>query len=290
MLILKKKNVIGIIKANDILFCWRLTMKIGIDAGGTLLKIVYIEDRERRFEKRPSSEIDSLIGELNRDHTEDEIFLTGGKAEYMDEKLEPPTRLSIEFDATYRGLSRLMEEQGVSLGRFVYLNVGTGTSFHQADGSGQKRVGGSGVGGGTLIGLSSLLTGVDSYEDIVRLAAQGNRDKIDLQVHHIYAGRPTPIPGDITASNFGRILMDDLPNLSDADKLQAVIGLIAETVTVVGISLAEGFDTKDIVFIGSTLLNNGVMTEIIGRYAGLKGVNPHIIENGEYSGALGAVL
>src|SRR5699024_9748697 len=171
MLILKKKNVIGIIKANDILFCWRLTMKIGIDAGGTLLKIVYIEDRERRFEKRPSSEIDSLIGELNRDHTEDGIFLTGGKAEYMDEKLEPPTRLSIEFDATYRGLSRLMEEQGVSLGRFVYLNVGTGTSFHQADGSGQKRVGGSGVGGGTLIGLSSLLTGVDSYEDIVRLAA-----------------------------------------------------------------------------------------------------------------------
>lgn len=265
-------------------------MKIGIDAGGTLLKIVYIEDGERRFEKRPSSEIDILIEDLGTRHSEDEIYLTGGKAEYMDENLDCPTRISVEFDATHRGLAKLMEEQGLSIGRFVYLNVGTGTSFHQADENGQKRVGGSGVGGGTLMGLSNLLTGMDSYEDIIRLAGQGSRDMVDLQVHHIYAGRPTPIPGDLTASNFGRVLSGDVQKLDDADKLQAVIGLIAETVTAVGISLADGFGTKDIVFIGSTLLGNDVMIEIIERYADLKGATPHIIENGEYSGALGAML
>ncbi len=265
-------------------------MKIGIDAGGTLLKIVYLENGERRFEKRPSSEIDTLIDDLNTHHSDDEIYLTGGKAEYMDEKLKHTHGMSVEFDATYRGLVKLMDEQGLSMNRFVYLNVGTGTSFHQADAEGQSRVGGSGVGGGTLMGLSKLLTDMDSYEEIIRLAAKGNRDEIDLQVHHIYAGRPTPIPGDLTASNFGNVFNGDIQKLSDADKLQAVIGLIAETVTAVGISLADGFDTKDIVFIGSTLLENDVMIEIIERYAVLKGADAHIIEKGEYSGALGAIL
>lgn len=265
-------------------------MKIGIDAGGTLLKIVYLKNGERRFEKRSSSEIDILIDELNTHHTEDEIYLTGGKAEYMDEKLNCTYGMSVEFDATYRGLIKLMKEQELSIGRFVYLNVGTGTSFHQADEDGQTRVGGSGVGGGTLMGLSKLLTDMDSYDEIIKLAEKGNRDEVDLQVHHIYAGRPTPIPGDLTASNFGNVLNGNIHNLSNADKLQAVIGLISETVTAVGISLADGFDTKEIVFIGSTLLNNDVMREIIERYAGLKGANAHIIENGEYSGAIGAVL
>lgn len=265
-------------------------MKIGIDAGGTLLKIVYIEGGKRRFEKRPSSEIDTLIDYLNTHHSEDEIYLTGGKAEYMDENLNYTNGMTVEFEATYLGLSKLMAEQGSSIDRFVYLNVGTGTSFHQADEDGQKRVGGSGVGGGTLMGLSKLLTDMDSYDEIIKLAEKGNRDEVDLQVHHIYAGRPTPIPGDLTASNFGNVLSGSIQHLSDADKIHAVIGLVAETVTAVGISLADGFNTDDIVFIGSTLLNNDVMIEIIKRYADLKGANAHIVENGEYSGAIGAIL
>ncbi|WP_411842659.1 type II pantothenate kinase [Salinicoccus sp. HZC-1] len=265
-------------------------MKIGIDAGGTLLKIVYFENEKRRFEKRPSSEIDLLIDDLNTYHSADEIYLTGGKAEYMNEKLKQIHGTSVEFDATYRGLIKLMQEQNLSIKRFVYLNVGTGTSFHQADWEGQTRVGGSGVGGGTLMGLSKLLTDLDSYDEIVKLAAAGNRDEIDLKVHHIYAGRQTPIPGDLTASNFGNVLTGNIQDMNNADKIQAVIGLVAETVTAVGISLADGFETEDIVFIGSTLLNNDVMIEIVRRYADLKGVNAHIIENGEYSGALGALL
>ncbi|WP_020007266.1 type II pantothenate kinase [Salinicoccus albus] len=265
-------------------------MKIGIDAGGTLLKIVYVNGGQRRFEKRPSSHIDHLIDDLNNHHSQDQIYLTGGKAEYMSENLNQNAGISVEFDATYSGLMSLIEEQGLGLKRFVYLNVGTGTSFHQADHDGQKRVGGSGVGGGTLLGLSSLLTGISDFEEIVSLAKEGNRDEIDLKVHHIYAGRPTPIPGDLTASNFGNVLNHDNADLNDADKIQSVIALIAETVTAVGISLADGFETKDIVFIGSTLLNNEVMEKIILRYAGLKGADAHIIKNGEFSGAIGAIL
>ncbi|MCG1009875.1 type II pantothenate kinase [Salinicoccus sp. ID82-1] len=265
-------------------------MKIGIDAGGTLIKVVYVDGDHRTFEKWPSTEVDALIEVLDSQYAEDALFLTGGKAEYMAEKLNQHHGVSIEFDATYRGLKTLMREQGIDLERFVYLNVGTGTSFHHASREGQERVGGSGVGGGTLLGLSKLLVDIDDYNEIIALAESGNRDAIDLKVHHIYAGRPTPIPGDLTASNFGNVLSGDVAALEPADKVQAVIGLVAETVTAVGISLAEGYDSTDIVFIGSTLLDNKVMQEIINRYAGLKGAKAHMVRHGEYSGALGAIL
>lgn len=271
-------------------YIWRTLMKIGIDAGGTLLKIIYKYDGKRHLEKRLSTEIDQFIEELNTKYTEDDIYITGGKAEYMRHRLTMPVELSIEFDTTYKGLKLLMQEQGYTIDKFVYLNVGTGTSFHQADKDGQKRVGGSGVGGGTLIGLSRLLTGINDFDDIVKLAKNGNRDFIDLKVHHIYAGEKSPLSGDLTASNFGNVKPDGLENTRPEDQLQSVIALVAETVSTIGISLAEGFNTQDIVYIGSTFLENEVMTDIINRYVRLKGMAPHIIQDGEFSGAIGATL
>ena len=113
-------------------------MKISIDAGGTLLKIVYIENDERVFDKVPSR-YRQLHEKLNKNHPDADIYITGGKAEYMSRKLNHDVNISIEFDATYIGLKQLMNEQGLHIERFVYLNVGTGTSFHQADMDGQKK-------------------------------------------------------------------------------------------------------------------------------------------------------
>ena len=263
-------------------------MKIGIDAGGTLIKVAILDKDGRTFKKYPSSEIDGVISMLNKDYARDEIYLTGGKAEYIAEKLNFDVTSSIEFDATFRGLTQLLKEADMDLDRYVYLNVGTGTSFHQATCDSQKRVGGSGVGGGTMIGLSYLLTGIGDFDKIIERAKDGLRDNVDLKVHHIYNGRPSPIPGDLTASNFGNIL-NAQKTASAEDQLIAVIGLVAETVTAMAINLADAFDTKNMVFIGSTLLNNEVMTDIIYRYSELKNARAFVVPNGEYSGALGAI-
>lgn len=263
-------------------------MKIGIDAGGTLIKVAILDKDGRTFKKYPSSEIDGVISMLNSDYAKEDIYLTGGKAEYIAEKLNFDVTSSIEFDATFRGLTQLLKEADMDLDRYVYLNVGTGTSFHQATRDSQKRVGGSGVGGGTMTGLSYLLTGIGDFDKIIERAKDGLRDNVDLKVHHIYNGRPSPIPGDLTASNFGNIL-NAQKTASAEDQLIAVIGLVAETVTAMAINLADAFDTKNMVFIGSTLLNNEVMTDIIYRYSELKNARAFVVPNGEYSGALGAI-
>ena len=263
-------------------------MKIGIDAGGTLIKVAILDKDGRTFKKYPSSEIDGVISMLNSDYAKEDIYLTGGKSEYIAEKLNFDVTSSIEFDATFRGLTQLLKEADMDLDRYVYLNVGTGTSFHQATRDSQKRVGGSGVGGGTMTGLSYLLTGIGDFDKIIERAKEGLRDNVDLKVHHIYNGRPSPIPGDLTASNFGNIL-NAQKTASAEDQLIAVIGLVAETVTAMAINLADAFDTKNMVFIGSTLLNNEVMTDIIYRYSELKNARAFVVPNGEYSGALGAI-
>lgn len=267
-------------------------MRIGIDAGGTLTKVVtQNDDGSFHYESRPSKEIDTLIEELNElDNVT--LYLTGGGSVYISENVKHETHLQIEFDAAYTGLTYLMKKQNIDLDRFVYLNIGTGTSFHVVENNTQRRVGGTGIGGGTLMGLSQLLTGYETFEKIVETARKGNRDTLDLKVKHIFKDGPVPKPltPDLTASNFARVEPHHHKTASDADKLASVIGMVAEGAISFGVTLAQGFKTNDLVLIGSTLKDNDVMQSVIHSYGSLKGIQPHIIENGEYSGALGAIL
>jgi pantothenate kinase len=70
-----------------------------------------------------------------------------------------------------------------------------------------KRVTGTLMGGGTLIGLSKLLTNVDNYNDIMNLARQGDNKNVDLVVKDIYGGSAMNLglESDIIASSFGKI-------------------------------------------------------------------------------------
>ena len=263
-------------------------MKIGIDAGGTLIKVVYDNEEGRVYYKVPTTELVVLIDDLNKNYPDAEYYITGGSAERFIGKLNGKIHLYEEFDATFTGLQLMLDEQNLHLNKFVYLNVGTGTSIHYAENKQQQRIGGSGVGGGTMLGLSKLLVGISDFDAVVALSKEGNRDHVDLKVKHIYGDAEPPIPGDFTASNFAYVL-EGKTEISDADKVQAVVGLVAETVMTIGLAVGMRQNINDIVFIGSTFNNNDVMYDIINRNGELLGARPHIIENGEFSGALGAI-
>lgn len=55
-------------------------MKIGIDAGGTLIKVALLNDLGRTFKKYPAAEIDQVISMLNSKHADDDVYLTGFSA------------------------------------------------------------------------------------------------------------------------------------------------------------------------------------------------------------------
>ncbi|ANZ32845.1 type II pantothenate kinase [Staphylococcus carnosus] len=263
-------------------------MKIGIDAGGTLIKIVEINNGERTFRTELSSNLDKVVDWLNN-QTCTNVTLTGGKAKLIQSQLNFPSQEFVEFDASSKGLEVLLEEQGHFLDNYIFANVGTGTSLHFSDGKSQKRVGGIGAGGGMIQGLGYLLSGLSDYTELTDTAQQGDREFIDLKVKHIYKNSEPPIPGDLTASNFGHVLHNLDKELSAADKLASVMGVVGEVVTTMAITLAREFDTENVVYIGSSFNNNPLLRKVVEDYTVLRGFKPFYIEHGAFSGALGSV-
>jgi type II pantothenate kinase len=265
-------------------------MKIGIDAGGTLIKVVNMEGNTLSISKYPVAQIEHVASKINKIQGA-QIWLTGGKAALFESyMIQKPIHI-IEFDATCRGVRYLLNKSDSRQQEFVLTNVGTGTSIHHIEHSKHERVGGTGVGGGTLLGLSQLLTGLTDYENIVKLAAMGIRDRIDLKVSHIYEGAEPPISGDLTASNFGRVLQS-LSNVefTHEELLASVVGLVGETIATTSVLAAKRCGVASVVFIGSSFIQNELLKETVQSYTILRGALPIFVENGEYSGAIGALL
>ena len=263
-------------------------MKIGIDAGGTLIKIVQDYAGKREYNTRLTTEIDDVIKWLSQQDCES-ISLTGGQAALINEKLNFDARVFVEFDAAAKGLEILLEEQGHFLDDYIFTNVGTGTSIHFSNGDSQQRVGGVGTGGGMIQGLGYLLTGIKDYKKLTDTAQNGNRDIIDLKVKHIYKDSEPPISGDLTAANFGNVLHNLDTSFTDSDKLASVIGVVGEVITTMSITVAREHSTENVAYIGSSFHNNELLKEVVKDYTVLRGFKPYYIEHGAFSGALGAI-
>ena len=266
---------------------------IGVDTGGTLTKLAYMNNEgQLQLEVFPSNKME-LVKDWLAAHPEvEEIGLTGGRTEQLREKLQTMKNVQylVEFEATLKGVQYLMQKEGHELSEAIITNIGTGTSIHHMQGNSHTRIGGTGIGGGTLIGLSTIMTGVKTFEEVTTLAQQGKRDTIDLLVKDIYQGMDTPIAGTLTASNFGKVGISKSNEYPVEDILATTQGLVGEVITTLSIQLAEQYKTEHIVYIGSTLTDNAHLKAVIANYTILKKHTPIFLKDCGFSGAVGALL
>lgn len=263
---------------------------IGIDAGGTLTKVAYNQDGHIHYKKFPTEDTAAVMALVQTQlDAAARIALTGGRAHVIKNRLQhQQMKELVEFEATCRGAQHLARQQEIPLEEpFILANVGTGTSIHYVNGDNHERIIGSGIGGGTLVGLAQGLTGEKNFEQIVQLAAGGDRAKLDLQVKDIYGDQESPILGSLTASNFGKSSKGDP---SKQDQMAAIAGMVAETVMLLSTQAADRFGTYSIVYIGSTFSNHNDLKDSIATYTKLVEKKPYFLKNGEMSGALGALL
>lgn len=266
---------------------------IGIDTGGTLTKLAYInQEGELTLEVFPSNEMKRVKEWIERHPQVDEIGVTGGRTEQLRDVLKTMKSIQyiVEFEATLKGVRYLLEKEGHQIDKSIITNIGTGTSIHYMDGESHSRVSGTGIGGGTLVGLAGLLTGITSFEEITTLAAKGDRSAIDLLVKDIFQGMESPIDGSLTASNFGKVGITRLVEHPIENVLATVQGLVGEVITTLSIQLAEERDAKYIVYIGSTLTDNENLQKVISHYTILKKHTPIFLKDCGFSGAVGALL
>lgn len=268
---------------------------IGIDAGGTLTKVAYQDDAGAlQVQHYPSTELARVAAFINAHPEIQMIGMTGGRAEQLNTLLDDQRQLYflVEFEATLRGVNEQLKQQNSDLARCIITNIGSGTSIHYKNGEEYSRVSGTGIGGGTLVGLSALMTGEYDYHTIAEHAKMGNRKKVDLMVADIFEGMevPAPLDPDLTASNFGKVGLKSPRDYKKADLLATTMGLVGEVVSTLSIQLAEQYQVEHIVYIGTTLDHNDKLREVIASYTKLKKKTAVFLEDEGFSGAIGALL
>ena len=267
---------------------------VGVDVGATLAKLaIRGPGGEIRFALEPAADLEA-VAEAAMAGSPARIGLTGAGASALAGRLAAETTPVNEFAAWGAGANELLRRDGSHPGeRFLLVSVGTGTSVMLADGMAVQRVGGTALGGGTLVGLASALGAAASFAELAELAVRGDRKSIDLMVSDIYRPGEIALAGDLTAANLGKLAHvgdgERGPGFA-ADLAHALMALIGENVALVCAGLGAALQVRRVVFGGSTLRENPALTEILGNITQATGSHVHFLPNGECAGALGALL
>lgn len=91
---------------------------------------------------------------------------------------------------------------------YLLVNIGSGVSMIKVSGPrAYQRVGGTSLGGGTLWGLLSLLTGSRTFDEMLGMAEAGDNAKVDMLVGDIYGADYGKIglKSSTIASSFGKV-------------------------------------------------------------------------------------
>lgn len=237
-----------------------MSVVIGIDVGGSTTKIVGFRHSEGKRELiapifvKADDPITSIYGAFGKFTDEnglslsdiDKVMMTGvGSAYLSGGKLyglpcvTVPEFRSIGLGGLY--LSGLSEALCVSMG--------TGTALVHAKAGGEMTyLGGTGVGGGTLVGLSKLLLNIEEINHITETARLGDLSKIDLRISDITKNNNlTELSRDLTAANFGNV--SDIASREDI--ASGLLNMVLETIGMISVFGARSAGVKNIILTGN---------------------------------------
>ena len=225
---------------------------IGIDIGGSTTKIVGFDTADGKntliapLFVKATDPITSIYGafgkflDVNGYSLSDieKVMVTGAGSSYMSRPIyDLPCEKIAEFNSI--GLGGLYLSR---LDKALVTSCGTGTALVYAErGAEPKYLGGTGVGGGTLMGLSKKMLNMDNVNHVAELARGGDLDKVDLTIKDITKSDILPGFGYIkTASNFGSV--SDLA--TKADIALGIINMVFETIGMVSIFAAQNLSAS----------------------------------------------
>ena len=269
---------------------------IGIDIGGSTTKIVGFAENMTLMEPmsvRATDPVTSVYGALGKFLSQnalelddvEQIMITGVGSAYIDKPLygRPCSHVG-EFQCVGYGgiyLSGLEEA--------IVVSMGTGTSMSHCSYTNEAMhptvtyLGGTGVGGGTLVGLAKKMLNMDSMEHIVELARDGSLSNVDLQIKDMT--KKEILNSNMTAANFGRV--SDVT--SRADLALGIINMVYETVAMMSIFAGRSYGLKDIVLTGN-LTGLPQAQPTFDNLSQMFGVNFCIPEHSRYATVIGAEL
>lgn len=264
---------------------------IGIDIGGSTTKIVGFDgnimiDPLLVRANDPIASVYGAFGKFLNTHSlkiEDieRVMITGVGSSFINNRLFGiPTGKVDEFMAI--GLGGLFLS---NLNKAIIVSMGTGTALVKAENNTAVHLGGTGVGGGTLLGLSNRMLNVRNFDELIEAANGGDLSHVDLTIGDISKEALETLPSETTASNFGKI--SDLA--TKADLAMGIINLVFQTIGMVAVFNTRIDNIKDVVLTGN--LTNVPQSEyIFCQLKKLYDVNFQTPPNAEFATAVGAAI
>ncbi len=230
---------------------------LGIDLGASTTDFVLMEKNKILKKKSFSSENKNFYSMLktfpiNRISG---IKATGCFADLFEKEISGiPVQTVNEIKAIGTGAKFVSGKNNV-----LAVSLGSGTAFVSVKNNKIKHVGGTAIGGKTLLGLSELLLGINNVNALFSLAKKGNLKKVDLTLKEIYPKGIGLLDVNSTASHFG-----SLKNPKKSDIALALINMVSQSIGSNAVFAAKSFNHSRIVF-GGKLSEMSIVQKIIKK-------------------------
>lgn len=317
---------------------------IAIDIGGTLAKLTYSpwDSNSFRFDKCETEKIDhfinlihTIIKTFNNSIYENVIIVATGGGAFKFEKMFNSNFNNInsfkifdEMDCLINGLNFFINDykkdevftysddtgfqtvdnkQNVTY-PYLLVNIGSGVSMLKVDSPNTfTRVGGSSLGGGTLWGLLSLITGAKTYDQMLDWAQAGDNSSVDMLVKDIYgdggALEKLGLNDTAIASSFAKCFQrngkndnDERPNkysFKKEDICKSLLFAISNNIGQIAYLQAKINNIPNIYFGGSYIRNHLTTMNTLSfaiKFWSNGDQNAFFLKHEGYLGAMGAYL
>ncbi|MBT8363802.1 MAG: hypothetical protein KJP23_03790, partial [Deltaproteobacteria bacterium] len=256
---------------------------IGIDRGASFSDFAVVDSGRLietfSLENRSWKAISSAFARLNRKYQTDHIVFSGC-ATGMPRSLKDRVHTIAEIDAIGFGGAALAGSTNC-----LVVSMGTGTAIVHFNNNSAKHVGGSGVGGGTIKGLASLICDLDDPLQIEALAMKGKASNLNLTISDLGYEEISFLGADMTAGNFASI-----KSKKNEDLAAGILRLVGETVGIIASLCARELNCrKNIIMVGKVAKNRYIrqVLDLVGKLYQTRFLYP---ENPGYATVYGAAL
>ncbi|OGJ49207.1 hypothetical protein A2335_04990 [Candidatus Peregrinibacteria bacterium RIFOXYB2_FULL_32_7] len=279
---------------------------LSLDFGASTVDVVFWKDDKvvqiKSFETKDHSSINSIKKFLNELKISlqgiEKIFVTGGKSRNFEDKINDIQIEKInEIKAIGRGGYFLAKKFLEKEKEFLVVSMGTGTCIVKCKMKNASpkfwreklkinHIGGTGIGGGTFLGLCKELIDETDILKLRKMFAKGDKRKVDLSVGEIIGSGIGIVSANNTASNLGKLARN--VNSKKEDLAAGIVNLIGQAIGTNIVFAAKAEKVKKVVLIGK-LIRFKEITDIILEVGKLYGVAMIVPKGGEYGTGVGAL-
>lgn len=255
---------------------------LGIDIGASTTKFALVKNGRcvKEYRKPDGQSFEDALAEFGTSGVK-RVAITGVGASYIKGDVAGVRTVRVdEFGSVSRGAVRLSKKHNC-----LVVSVGTGTSFTRVTPFRTWHVGGTGLGGGSMMGLSGTVCGTGDMEELQRLAALGDLQKIDLQLMDVCEGTISNLTPNTTVANMSKLGSQTRPE----DRAAGLCNLIFQALGVMAAFAVKRHFTRTIVLVG-TISDWPIAKRSLDEVAALHKVRFVIPEHAAFATAIGAAL